>query len=371
MATLQECVANRMMKEGLEKGFEQVEASELEWDALFTVVSQNTKLNHKAKDEFALWFMYEQGKGVDKDENLAQKFLKEAALGGHVDAQLKMANMENKLHWLSAAAAGGSAKGQLALAQYYVEQKEMELAIGMLELCIQQHNDKDAKKSLHNVYVSQGNTTKAMPLLQSMVHEHGMESACMVLADCYLNGKGVDVCKEKVWLYLGAGLLSKDKKCLEQIAYLMWNGHGSLMAKGSNDLKFEFAKKAAEAGSVHDRARLALCYKDGIGTATDLKKAWATLQECKEDKWAQYFMGEYYATGLAGVVEKDEKKAFELYLASAEQGDADALFAVGECYRMGTGTDMDKTKAKLYFEKAAAKGNSNATQKLQMTVMHF
>lgn len=110
MATLQECVANRMMKKGLEKGFEQVEASELEWDALFTVVSQNTK--RLAKDEFALSFMYEQGKAVEKDEKLAHKLLKQAANQGQVDAQLKMATMENKLHWLTAAAAGGSAKGQ-------------------------------------------------------------------------------------------------------------------------------------------------------------------------------------------------------------------------------------------------------------------
>lgn len=67
----------------------------------------------------------------------------------------------------------------------------------------------------------------------------------------------------------------------------------------------------------------------------------------------------------------DWKKAFDYYLKSAEQGDLDALFAVGECYRHGHGTETDKGKAMLYLKKAAEKGHKSALNVLTVSIKDF
>ena len=49
----------------------------------------------------------------------------------------------------------------------------------------------------------------------------------------------------------------------------------------------------------------------------------------------------------------------------AAKGDAYGLFRMGECYRDGDGVNKDPSKAKEYFEKAAAAGNPEAATALK------
>lgn len=56
-------------------------------------------------------------------------------------------------------------------------------------------------------------------------------------------------------------------------------------------------------------------------------------------------------------VDKNEKKAFQLFLMASEQGDMDAQFQLAECYYYGKGTRLDMERAMELYLKTANLGN--------------
>ncbi|PKY50670.1 hypothetical protein RhiirA4_467264 [Rhizophagus irregularis] len=72
--------------------------------------------------------------------------------------------------------------------------------------------------------------------------------------------------------------------------------------------------------------------------------------------------GEFYE--LDKGVDKNERRAFEFYMKSADQGYIDAQYKVGYIYNYGTQIDIDKEKAFNYFKMAAKGGNVDAQYSL-------
>ena len=70
-------------------------------------------------------------------------------------------------------------------------------------------------------------------------------------------------------------------------------------------------------------------------------------------------LGDYYSRGHLGLP-RDMKKANELFLKGGELGCADAYLGLGISYDRGLGVDIDKKKAKYYWELAAIGGNETA-----------
>ena len=67
------------------------------------------------------------------------------------------------------------------------------------------------------------------------------------------------------------------------------------------------------------------------------------------DRYTQNSLGNYYQNGI-GVL-KDEKKAFEWYLKSANNGCALGQCDLGYCYENGIGIDKNETKAIEWYSK--------------------
>ncbi len=63
-------------------------------------------------------------------------------------------------------------------------------------------------------------------------------------------------------------------------------------------------------------------------------------------------------------VVKDGKAALDLYLRAAELGDSEAKFRVGFCFDVGIGTSVDRERAVLWYEKAAAEDVLAAVNRL-------
>ena len=55
-----------------------------------------------------------------------------------------------------------------------------------------------------------------------------------------------------------------------------------------------------------------------------------------------------------------QEEAVSWYRKAAEQGDAEAQFLLGECYRDGKGVPQDLTEAKRWFQTAANTGHQGA-----------
>ncbi|EJK55991.1 hypothetical protein THAOC_24202 [Thalassiosira oceanica] len=76
----------------------------------------------------------------------------------------------------------------------------------------------------------------------------------------------------------------------------------------------------------------------------------------KKDPEAIYHLGQKYFFGSLGL-QKDMRKAVELYTKAAELGSIDALFSLGDAYFSGNGVQEDVTKATAFFTKAAMQGH--------------
>jgi len=76
----------------------------------------------------------------------------------------------------------------------------------------------------------------------------------------------------------------------------------------------------------------------------------------KKDPEAIYFLGDKYFFGRLGL-QKDMRRAIELYIEAAELGSIDARYSLGAVYYHGEGVQQDKAKAVEYYKKAAMKGH--------------
>ncbi|RHZ66067.1 hypothetical protein Glove_309g17 [Diversispora epigaea] len=101
-------------------------------------------------------------------------------------------------------------------------------------------------------------------------------------------------------------------------------------------------------------------YLDGIGVEKDVKKAYQIYSKLANEGSfiALTEVAYYYLNGI--YVEKNHEKAFELYLKSAEKGLPVAQSMVGCCYIDGIGTPKDAAKGFSWYMKSALAGNINA-----------
>jgi uncharacterized protein len=74
-------------------------------------------------------------------------------------------------------------------------------------------------------------------------------------------------------------------------------------------------------------------------------------------------LGGYYADGTRGM-SQDRANANELYLKAGELGCAEAYYNLGNSYYCGKGVEVDKKKAKHYYELAAMNGSVQARHNL-------
>jgi TPR repeat protein len=74
---------------------------------------------------------------------------------------------------------------------------------------------------------------------------------------------------------------------------------------------------------------------------------------------AQFYLATKYQYGKD--VTKDEKQAFALYKAAADQGLSSAQLNVGRMLADGIGTKKDESLARQYLEKAASRGDNRAS----------
>jgi len=81
------------------------------------------------------------------------------------------------------------------------------------------------------------------------------------------------------------------------------------------------------------------------------------------DAEATRSLGHYYSDGLDGFPQ-DYDKALELFIRAGELGSTKAYNNIGYAYSSGRGVEMDKNKAKYYYELAAIKGCVSARYNL-------
>ncbi|KAL9053036.1 MAG: hypothetical protein Q9162_005024 [Coniocarpon cinnabarinum] len=80
--------------------------------------------------------------------------------------------------------------------------------------------------------------------------------------------------------------------------------------------------------------------------------------------YAQYYLGDGYASGFFNNGKPDDKEAFRLFVAGGKHGHAEAAYRAALCYEFGWGSRRDVSKASQYFRSAASKGHPGAAVRL-------
>ncbi len=129
----------------------------------------------------------------------------------------------------------------------------------------------------------------------------------------------------------------------------------------------ELFTEAARLGHAEAQHNVGICHKSGrYGKALDILKAawWFEKAAVQGYTAARHDLGKYYLSGGGGYA-PDYVKAVKWLTLAADAGNADSQNDLGKCYAEGKGVGQDYKKAKAWWKKAAAQGNTLAAENLE------
>lgn len=195
---------------------------------------------------------------------------------------------------------------------------------------------------------------------------------------CFANGNVVTKSLETAFVWYVKSAEQNYTDGIVHMADAQYAGLGTGEDKAAAAKAYE---RGDQAGNVHSTYMLAVSYENGYGFDKNLTTAYALYNKAAENEYegaadagkiialparywedaivkkdavAQYNLGCCFSRGRCGV-EKDDAQAFKLFKLSAEQGNADALYAVALCYRDGVGVNKNGEEQKKALFAAAAK----------------
>ena len=93
-----------------------------------------------------------------------------------------------------------------------------------------------------------------------------------------------------------------------------------------------------------------------------LKEAKVILQRLADRSYpfAQYYLGDGYASGLFSKDKEDYDRAFPLFVAASKHGHVEACYRAALCYEFGWGARVEAARAAQFYRQAASKNHPGA-----------
>ena len=335
--------------------------------------------NGNARSYLVLAYLFEDGRGVARDDAKAVEFLRLAITGGNVDALVELGFMTSN--------ARGTPQDDAASARFYQQAADKGSSLGMNNLAFMYENgrgvakDVDRAVQLYRQAADAGNALAASNLgslyrdgkgvtrdlgeavryLKKAV-DLGENTGMYKLGLLYRDGNGVlQDSTEAVRLFQ----LAADRGNVEATAELGYdyeNGIGGL--KQDAQQAAQLYQKASDQGSDTATDSLGYLYQRGVGVSKDLAKAVTLYQKAADHGFAASIRNLGFMYDMGYGVDKDQAKAAELYRKAGDQGDATALYNLGYLYRYGEGVTTDLPKAAELYQQASDKGSLLATDGL-------
>ena len=297
-----------------------------------------------ASAQYALSKVYAQGLGVDVDEKNAQFYQKKALESKYPAAQYTWGRLLQM--------------GVDGVVQN-TEEGHRYLQMAAANEC------KDAYYYLAYDYYNGIGTTidyqKSRMFFEKSANENN-SYALYWLGAIYDIGQGIVMNPSKAFEYFMRSAMLRNADAQAAVGKFYLYGRG--VAK--NDEKaFEWFTQSANNGSLEGNHWLAVCYNEGLGVERNPKEAFKRYTLSAEQGFAesQVRLGIHYMCG-DDVAPKDVKKAIGYFISSANQGNALAQYCLGESFLDGSVGEVDKYKAKVWFQKAAAQGEQHAIEAL-------
>ena len=318
--------------------------------------------NDDGRSMYFLGLIYEQGYGVVKADMQAARYffqkgseagdilcnvhislLNKKSILGIVNSTLKtMADMGdvfamNELNnlsrsqgdkteqWNIKAAETGYWKTMLELAQGYWESFEYELAFKYAEMAV----------------------------------NRGCTAAFKIMADCYLDGKGVQKDFNKgIQLLTELNMAEPGLDVVFQIANRL-DKHGSVdkAMRWYKKLPYSLLEKVSHE-NAEDNLYAGVLHEKGIGTPQDSTTAlhYYILAAEKGNIEAKYKAGSWLLNGRGTMI--DKARGYPLIEQAAQAGHADAQCELGICYHRGTMVEKNIERSNAWIKKSADNGSS-------------
>jgi len=300
-----------------------------------------------ATSQYQLGRLYDEGNGIDENNDKAVEWYRKSAEQGYAKAQANLseiylfeesvdANYEKGLYWAQKAAEQGDALGQVNLGLIYSD------GLGVSQ-------DYGIAVDWYRKAADQGNA-----LGQNM------------LGRSYYYGEGVPEDDEKALYWARQAAEQGDALGQNNLGVMYDKGRGIAEDKSK---AFEWFTKAAAKGHSDGQVNLGKAYFEGAGVPEDNKQAlyWFKKAARQDDAEAQYYIGLIFDEGY-GVTE-DNTEAVQWYRKAADQGYGDALNNLGLMYDQGDGVVKDAKLAEQLFLEGAQAGSEVAVSNLGLSVV--
>lgn len=235
---------------------------------------------------------------------------------------------------------------------------------------------KQARKFLYGTKDAPSDFVQALALMQAEANK-GNGFAMHDLARMYLSGLGCDKDEElaQEWFHKAYHAFLREEETAEKKDYLQYRigklfsfGYGVEQDYGEAAKWYE---KAVADGNPFAAYALGSLYRRGQGVEQDDGKAFALYRMAAEDKdkpnaYAAYELGRMCRDGIGTAPDKNSSKewyrrAYQGFLAIEQNMADDKLYyRLGQMNLTGTGTEINRKQAKVYFEKAAELDNPDA-----------
>ena len=180
--------------------------------------------------------------------------------------------------------------------------------------------------------------------------------AMLILADHFISGKGVESNPVKSLFWASQSAQHGNKEALEFVSHLLiFNDEVKDPEKG-----YELASRLYESDSSYGALLLGFCYKLGIGTAQDDKKAAEMFLNAAKSGDPQGML--YYAILLetGEGVDKNISLALEYYHKAADLNNSDAQCNLGYLYFIGEEVPQNFSEAFYWLNRSAQNRNPRA-----------
>lgn len=180
----------------------------------------------------------------------------------------------------------------------------------------------------------------------------------LTLAKHYYMGIGLPADRDQALLWLEKAAQQGSAQAQLALGLVFLDGDGSVKANPIHAV--QWLEKAAEQGEMQSLEMLLTLYKNGgLIQADETKFAhWAEKGAALDNVNALYELGELYRIGKHKP--QNMETAFKLFKQAADKGHLDAMANVGVMFFAGVGTQEDKVKGYGYWLIAKQYGNKVA-----------
>ncbi len=283
---------------------------------------------------------YESGDGCEKDAETAFLYYKKAAEGGNYIAMYHLALCYDN---------GVGVEQNFAKAfAYYNRSANVGYAPAMHRSGMMSKSGRGTKKSASAAYK-----------MFSMAAEAGLSIAECELGNCYLEGSGTVRNSELAYLRFLGAYESDSSNALAAFKLGLCNLKGLGTVKDEK-IAFEWFCRGALLGSSEAAYMKGECYLFGVGIDKNEEMATASFGEalaCASDGFAcedaYLAMAKCLEQGVG--VKRDAMAALSLYKTAADNGNAEAMYNLGNLMLSGVSQKSDHSDARTYMLRAARK----------------